>query len=76
MYLFFKNSLTLNYAIYAASCVEEVFAVMEPSGCHDRVPDQMDVPVYVCSNDEEGSRVIVLQCCSDPIPCVGWAELS
>ena len=42
--------------------------------CDDHVPDQPNTPVFVCSNNEEESKRVLLQCCSNDPPCLRWTS--
>ena len=46
---------------------------MEPSDCDDQAPpSEADEPVYVCISDEKDSKKIILHCCTNSRPCIGW----
>ena len=68
------ENILCNSIIYdfLASCVE-VYIAMEPSDCDSWVPpNEADEPVYICSNDKEESKRIILHCCTSSLPCIGW----
>ena len=62
------SNLTWMVLFHVALCVE-VYVSMGSNECDGRMPyNQADMPVYVCSSDEEKSRMITLQCCTNPTP--------
>lgn len=54
--------------IYAVLCIE-VHVALESSNCDSGISDQLE---YICNHNGKDPRRIILRCCTNPTPCVGW----